>query len=166
MMGSVSTSFLGSEFNDFLFASVGEDRNEMPLSVISVLARLDLDPWQEAAQLARSPPQTAIQRLASLIEKLPEGLSTDDGPGPNAARLIALLPRQTGPNMTPGETSFGIVVADKSRDVGYLLAMLFVLGAFFVMASGQPPEKLHISEAETSGAAQPFDSLPNSIVAP
>jgi hypothetical protein len=38
----------GSEYDDFLFASMGEDRNGLPLSVLSALARLDVDPWEEA----------------------------------------------------------------------------------------------------------------------
>jgi hypothetical protein len=37
-----------SEFGAFLFASIGEESNGMALSVISALARLGIDPWQEA----------------------------------------------------------------------------------------------------------------------
>jgi hypothetical protein len=48
MTYSGSASRLGSEFDDFLFAPIGEDRNGMLLSVLSALARLDIDPWQEA----------------------------------------------------------------------------------------------------------------------
>jgi hypothetical protein len=33
----------------------------MPLSVLSALARLDVDPWQEAAKLARLLEETATQ---------------------------------------------------------------------------------------------------------
>jgi hypothetical protein len=44
---------IGREFDPFLFASVGEDRHGQLLSVISVLARSDLDPWREAVGLAR-----------------------------------------------------------------------------------------------------------------
>jgi hypothetical protein len=38
-----------AEFDNFLYASIGADRNGMPLSVLSALARLDLDPWEEAS---------------------------------------------------------------------------------------------------------------------
>jgi hypothetical protein len=41
---------LGPEFENFLFAPIGEDSNGMVLSVLSALARLDIDPWQEAAK--------------------------------------------------------------------------------------------------------------------
>ena len=162
MTGSVSASFLGSEFNDFLFASIGEDRNEMLLSVVSALARLDLDPWQVAAQLARLPPDAAIQKLTSLIAELPGGPSARHDPEPNAAHLIALLPRQTSPNIASRETSFGVVAADKSWDLLYVITMIFVLGAFFVVASGQTPEKVHTAQAQTTNMAQPLVSPPNS----
>jgi len=64
------------EFDDFLFAPIGEERNGMVLSVISALAQLDLDPWQEAANLAQLPVTTAARRLASLIASLPDRPST------------------------------------------------------------------------------------------
>ena len=54
-----------SEFDRFLFAPIGEEKNGMLLSVLSALARLDLDPWREAAELARMPKHTAKQRLTS-----------------------------------------------------------------------------------------------------
>jgi hypothetical protein len=84
---------LGSEFNDFLFAPVCEARDETPLSVISALARLDLDPWEEAAALAGLAREPAAQRLASLLVRLPDGPSARPDPGTISARLVALLPR-------------------------------------------------------------------------
>ncbi len=40
------------EFDAFLFASVGEEVDGIPLSVLSALARLGLDPRDEAVRLA------------------------------------------------------------------------------------------------------------------
>ena len=77
MTRSVRVSALGSEFDNFLFAPIAEEGNGMMLSVISALARLNLDPWQEANNLAGLPGETATKRLASLlIAALPEGPST------------------------------------------------------------------------------------------
>ncbi len=73
MERAASPSRLLPEFDDFLFASIGEEPSGMLLSVVSALARLDVDPWQEAAKLARLPVEAATQRLASLIATLPEG---------------------------------------------------------------------------------------------
>jgi hypothetical protein len=90
MARGTSGSALGSQFDDFLFASVRDDRNG-PLSVLSALARLDVDPWQMAATLAQLPRAAAVQRLASLFAGLPDGLENRDAV---AARLVAFLPNQ------------------------------------------------------------------------
>jgi hypothetical protein len=70
---AASVSFFRPEFDDFLYAAIGADRNEMPLTVLSALSRLDVDPWAEAAELSELPKDTAAQRLASLIARLPGG---------------------------------------------------------------------------------------------
>ena len=61
MTPAASVFFVGSQFNDFLYAPIGADRNEMPLSVLSALARLDIDPWKEAAELSELPTDTATR---------------------------------------------------------------------------------------------------------
>lgn len=90
---------LDPEFNDFLFASIGEEDNQMPLSVLSALARLGMDPWQEAAQLTRLPKDLATQRLASTIAALPPGHWATSDSGAIAARLLKLLPSQNTSNL-------------------------------------------------------------------
>ncbi len=91
---SPSNSRLGSEFDAFLFASVGEDRNGLPLSIVSLLGRMDLDPWQEAARLAALPTEAAAQKLASALAALPVPSLKQANPETMATRLIALLPRR------------------------------------------------------------------------
>ena len=56
---------IGPEFEKFLCAPIGADRNGTGLSVLSALARLNVDPWQEATSLARMP------REAALVDALP-----------------------------------------------------------------------------------------------
>jgi hypothetical protein len=46
---------LNAIYEEFLFASVCEDANGMRLSVISALARTNVDPWEEASRLAAMP---------------------------------------------------------------------------------------------------------------
>jgi hypothetical protein len=43
MTRSARVSVLTPEFDDFLFAPIGEDKNGMLLRVVSALARLDVD---------------------------------------------------------------------------------------------------------------------------
>jgi hypothetical protein len=68
-----SISFFRPEFDDFLYAPIAADGVEIPLSVLSALARLDVDPWMEAAELSELPKVAAAQRLASLVARLPGG---------------------------------------------------------------------------------------------
>ncbi|HEV3175206.1 MAG TPA: hypothetical protein VGZ72_04420 [Stellaceae bacterium] len=87
-------SLLDSEFNEFLFATVGEERIGVPLSVLSAFARLGLDPWVEAARLSDLPKDSAVTRLSGAIASLPAGrweLAETRG---IAARLIEALPRR------------------------------------------------------------------------
>jgi hypothetical protein len=60
-----------SEFDPFLGAPVGHEKNGMLISVVSALARLDMDPWREAAALTELPKKDAALRLTSLISSLP-----------------------------------------------------------------------------------------------
>jgi len=70
MMRSGIPSPLASEFDDFLFAPIGEDNNGMPLGVVSALARLDVDPWVQADKLLRLPGKVSVVELASIPIKL------------------------------------------------------------------------------------------------
>jgi hypothetical protein len=85
--------FGGHEFDDFLFATVWKEENGMLLSVQSALARLDVDPWQEAACLSHLKPEIAAGELARLIASLPEFGLVDRDSTSIAHRLIGLLPR-------------------------------------------------------------------------
>jgi hypothetical protein len=90
--GSTPITFLSMEFNDFLFAPIGANGNGMYLTVVSALAQLDLDPWAEAAKLARLPGAIATQKLADLISRLPEIPGVRPDVTLIASRLTALLP--------------------------------------------------------------------------
>jgi hypothetical protein len=58
------------EFDSFLFAAVGEERDGIPLSVLSALSRLGLDPRDEAARLSRLTKEAAADQLARMIARL------------------------------------------------------------------------------------------------
>jgi hypothetical protein len=92
MTRAAAASIQQSQFNDFLFAPIGNEKNGMLLTVLSALARLDVDPWREAASMAQMSTEAATDRMTSLITALPEKPSTVLDPEAIAARLIALLP--------------------------------------------------------------------------
>ena len=78
-------------FEKFLFATVGEDGNGETLSVLSVLARANLDPWSEAVSLAFVPRGIAAERLLQIMRELPD-VPQDQASLVNAQRLAVLLP--------------------------------------------------------------------------
>jgi hypothetical protein len=66
------------EFDAFLFASVGEEVDGMPLSVLSVLSRLGVDPRDEAARLAHLTKEAAADQLARMIAGLSDRWSISE----------------------------------------------------------------------------------------
>ena len=126
----------------------------MLLSVLSALARLDLDPWLEAANLARMPKETATERMIALIAALPDTFSGQQESAMVAARLITLLPRRksNGPSrvMAPGGAA-----AVNSRTIFFVILMAFLLAAQLFMAGRQLPAQADRASAPASGIVTP-----------
>lgn len=132
MTPKAAMSGLGSEFDAFLFAVIGDDRNGMQLSVVSVLARVDLDPWQEAATLAALPADLAARRLAPLLAALPERTLQQTSATTTAVRLIALLPRRTIANTPPAIQESGPASAAHPRP----LLTSILIAAYLILSLG------------------------------
>jgi hypothetical protein len=155
MAPCTSLSPLGSEFDNFLFAPIGKDRNGMLLSVVSVLARLEIDPWEEANGLARLPRDAAVRRLAAWIAALPDVQSTHLDPVRIASRLIALLPGQAHFDTPTYGTLPGVGDGPHSRALSYaiVIIMALILGAQCITASRQPVapvDDIHAPAADTT----------------
>ena len=103
---------LGIEFDDFLFASVGANKNGMLLSVLSALAQSDVNPGQEAAEPAGLPEENGDQKI-DVIDLSAPGRSVGTcgsvtmitfcpaGPGPvlrRARRSTVAVRRSTRPS--------------------------------------------------------------------
>ena len=69
----------------------------MDLSVLSMLARLDRDPWAEAARLASLPRAEAAASLADAIASLTMSAWPPAEAGAIAQRLVSFLPRKAEP---------------------------------------------------------------------
>ena len=136
----------------------------MPLSVLSALARLDIDPWQEAAELARLPPETATQRFASLIAALPDAWLAHLEFGTIAARLVALLPRQPVSGSSSAEALPNVAVepADVTKlHAGvymYIVLILFMLGAQWIAANHETPGRTDKTQAPAARSVSPLSS--------
>jgi hypothetical protein len=83
---------LRPDLDKFLFATVGEEIDGIPLSVVSALVRLGLDPWEEAGRLSVLSRHEAAEQLARLIAETP-GCSRPLVEARDVARpLVVLLP--------------------------------------------------------------------------
>jgi hypothetical protein len=139
MSPPASSSRLGSEFDAFLFAPIGEDRNGLTLSIVSLLGRMDLDPWQEAAKLAGLPAEIAAQKLATLLAALSDPSLKPADAGKMAIRLIAQLPGRPAADL-------GSLGAPRIGGVAHphvlMTAILFVIWTIWVlgMPATDPPD--------------------------
>jgi hypothetical protein len=149
-MTTLPISVPGSEFNDFLFAPIGEDRNGMLVSVLSGLARSDVDPWQEAAKLAQLPGETATKELAALIGALPDRAASYPDSHAIATRLIAFLPRKPGTSGRRQQTSHSASEVMTSRPWWiYAVFIGFMFGSQ-LMANHHLPAKPDNAEVKAS----------------
>jgi hypothetical protein len=143
---------LGTTYDGFLFAAVGDEKNG-PLSVLSALARLDIDPWGEAGVLARLPKDEVIARLADRLKSLPDGPSPPWDTKSQAARLIGLLPSRAilkakgagAPAPTGWQAN-----ADAARFTAFhVISMLIVVGVQSFAASHHPQTSKTASATST-----------------
>jgi hypothetical protein len=156
-----SFSALGSEFDDFLFAAIGEATNGMPLSVVSALARMDLDPWHEAASLAAMSVETATGKLTSLLAALPDPALKRLEPGITAARLIALLQRPDPDARSSAAAVATLAITHPPARMRVILVAIYIillLGAQFALISRPPPT--HVDTARPSAAPAAASHLP------
>ena len=122
-------SSLSASYDNFLFAPVCDDANGTRLSVISALARMDVDPWEEATRLAAMPKEIAEKTLLSILDlvsgrswKSPEAAAI-------AAQLVRLLPQ---PNEAAAISTTQPASAPAQRQsywwvwLGFALAMSFM----------------------------------------
>jgi hypothetical protein len=127
------------EFDEFLFASIEDDKGETPLSVLSALTRLDIDPWEEAAALSQMPRPCAAQRLGLLIDALPDKSPPLDVSA-ISSRLIALLPPPHSSDNSLRPPLHGIGVLTPSQIVKNAIAMIFIfLIAQYVASNFRKP---------------------------
>lgn len=81
------------DLDAFLFAQMGEDKSGTLVTVASAIARLGIDPWQEAARIASLSQSAAIQALVSMIARSFESVEPGAARA-TADRLVGLLPKR------------------------------------------------------------------------
>ena len=161
MTAAASVFFFRPEFDDFLYAPIGADKSEMPLTVLSALSRLDIDPWEEAAELSELPTETATQRLASLIARLPGGRWAQTDERAIAGRLIALLPRQSNSKGQVSEKAHDRRTMTGSTFMMIVLCAAFVITALIFAASHEPASLNDPADVAAHSSTFPQSSVPS-----
>jgi hypothetical protein len=126
------------EMDPFLFASVGQEIEGVPLSVLSALAQLGLDPRNEAARLSHLTSKVAANQLGRLFARLPDRPWTSSEIRRIAKRLVELLPAapNDGKNNQVPNTTSGQRSPAASRHLPYLALALSGALALGLMAHG------------------------------
>jgi len=123
------------EFERFLYAPVGEDRNGYVVTVLSTLARLGLDPWTETAELVTLGREAAGAKLGLLLSRFRDVPSLESNHGRVARGLSKLLPEDPpkGTLQRDASTASGGPLG-ASGALWTILAIIFVLSQMLLVA--------------------------------
>ena len=122
------------EFDRFLYAYVGEDRNGYAVTVLSTLARLGLDPWKETADLVTLGRDGARARLGALLAQFRVVPALASNHGRIARDLSQLLPEGLASGSLKRAAS--TVTGDRpgtSKAIWAVLAIIFLLLQMFMV---------------------------------
>jgi hypothetical protein len=147
------TPRMGAEFDEFLFATIGDDRYGQPLSVLSALARSDVDPWREAARLSRISREAAATRLTALIAALPDESIAELPVDPIARNLVARLP--SGGKFAPRPHESPAAECENARAALASGALVLLTALALLISAPQAPDSRQnaVSFASTASAA-------------
>ena len=119
----------GSDYDGFLYAFVGEDRNGSMVTVLSTLARLGLDPWKEASELAGVSEGAALTRLGALLAKFSDVPALSGEHETISRKLVSLLPGRAARHV-PSQA--GTLIS--GAGFGGVLTILGIASFLFVLA--------------------------------
>ena len=130
MTSSTPTAYLRPEFDSFLYAEIGKEKDGRSISVLSALARQNVDPWQEAAKFDLLQIEPASQRLVDLIATLQGGAVAGQEAMATADRLISLLPHMG----RPGTNGAGLALATPTPGAkGFASVLIFTYAVLMIM---------------------------------
>jgi hypothetical protein len=141
---SASAIHLDTQFDSFLFAAIGESKEGLCITVLSALARLNIDPWKKAAELSGLPGDVAGRNLASLIATLPDLPAANLEPGA-IDRLVTLLP--TGKTAPALEQTFGFGVI-------FVALMALIVGSEYLWENSRPQNQAGSFRAPIASAVR------------
>lgn len=133
------------KYDVFLSASLAEQENGTPVSVLSALTRANRDPWQEAARLAELPPDRATRALVEMLNEILERQWSLAVSEDLAKHLVQLLPH-TAPSVALRPQ------AAKLPESARLIYWAFWFAMFLLISLSQNREHMrHANTGQTAG---------------
>ncbi len=134
----------------------------MTLTVLSAIARQDIDPWTEAARLAQLPVRAAVPEIRRLLDALPPrivaGLDTLEA----ASRLSALLPRRLASNPSGSPDTAPVEGTGNPTSWAFNWRAFYIYVCFMVLMNwllaephSPPPTAGGTGTSATASAARP-----------
>ena len=117
----------GADYDQFLYEYVGEDGSGAEVTALSMFARLGVDPWKEASELAGLPEDAARSRLCATMSKCRDMSFQPQDHREIARRLIALLPRPASRGVVASGGSPPDPQRPSSGAQFYLIAMIVLV---------------------------------------
>lgn len=149
---------LRPDLDGFLFAPVGEERDGIPLSVISALTRLGLDPWDEATRLSSLTRREAVDQLSPMIGRLPGTRWSSSQAREIAAGLIELLPTGSSTRGSMEVRPYGRRKVPLSTAFWLICVLLLATALVSMAANGKFPFGSHRQPEPSSLTAGPGHS--------
>jgi len=121
------------ELQEFLFAPIWVEKNGTPLSILSALARLGMDPWGEATRLANLPRAAAASALATILARLPRNEQELPDYARLSQHLVQFLPEggSTSPTNQPENGRMGNIA--RFADVQKLMLILGLTAVLIIL---------------------------------
>lgn len=159
-------STLSASYDDFLFAPVCEDPNGLRLSVLSALARFNVDPWEEAARLAAMPKQIAETTLLSILDLVSGRSWKSSEAAAAAAQLVRLLPRldEAAATATATATADARTVTAHRTNYWWLWLAFWIAMTFMMPHRQTPPPNPTASTSDSGATSQIKSKTPDSVV--
>jgi hypothetical protein len=129
MTGTTGPAASSSELEDFLHSDIGVQPNGMPLTVLSLLARMGVDPWCEAERLSALPSESAASWMANAISRSPAFPCKQSEVTTLASRLVDRLPARARDSQFDASISGGL----DSVPIWVLMVAFYVLISTFAM---------------------------------
>lgn len=145
-----------SRYENFLLAPICDEPGGMRLSVLSALARMNVDPWEEAARLAGLATADAQKTLVSTLNRFPGKRQRSAETEALAARLIALLPRADKATIAKQAT---IAEGPTKRYSAWLMWLCLAIAMSFLI----PHQQSTTTNAESPRSTSKAASVPEDI---